>query len=154
MAKLKLRVKGLDEFVRQLQRAPELVIDVADEVIQRIGVQLQREARDEAPKDTGQLRSQILYDKIAPAQAQVIAKSEYAHDVHEGRRPSKIVDTKPLERWAERHGIDNSYLLIKHIERFGTDKNPFMDRAFQIAEKFIEAHLRTGADLMAERLAK
>ena len=155
MAEIKLQVQGLDRFLSSLKKAPSVVIDVAHEVIQRIGIQIQTLGRQEAPRDTGLLANQIQYASLGLVKAEVISKAEHSYDVHEGQpRNTKIVDTKPLERWADRHGIDNSYLLIRHIERHGTRPNPFFERALKQAEHFIESHVNTGADLMAERLVR
>ena len=158
MAEVRLQVKGLDEFMANMRRAPTMVIQIADEVIQRIGIHLQTQGREEAPRDTGLLRNQIQYASLALAKAEVISKAEYSHEVHEGRPPNKkIHDRVPLERWAKRHGINTNYgvnLLIAHIERFGTDGQPFFEIALDQSKHFIESHLQTGADLMADRIAR
>ena len=153
MAEFKVSIKGMEKFIKTLKQAPDIVMNEADDAIQSISRLIQTHARQEAPRDTGLLANQIQYERLGIAKAEVISKAEYSEDVHEGRPPGRITDTRPLERWGKRHGFANTNLLIDRIERSGTAPNPFLKRALAESERFMEVHLKKANDRMVERLS-
>ena len=135
-----LEVRGWEEYSANLDRVKDAfsqaMDDIANDVVRRI--------QEEAPSDTGQLMSNEMWvvEKTDDFTRTIRSAKEYALYVQEGTGPAHEPDPHEqyfpppdaLEVWASRHGIDNPYLLARHIYRYGTQPNPYATRAIESSQ--------------------
>lgn len=81
-----IEVKGLNSLVRNFATAPAEVRKEFNMAIKMAGIRIQREAKIEAPVDTGNLRSQIKFTNLNNGQGVVGSYAKYSIYVHEGTR--------------------------------------------------------------------
>lgn len=120
--------------------------------LRRLGLIVQNEAKRNAPVDRGELRSKIRLEErfgsgilsVGPMTSiAVISDAKHSAYVEFGTRPH-TAPFSPIQRWAERHGIEGGKIWMK-IRREGTESHPFMEparkegtrRASQIADEEI-----------------
>ena len=62
MITLEVKVKGIKEFQRAMERFPRLMDKHMNPAMDRAAKSLEREGKDQAPRDTGNLADRILRD--------------------------------------------------------------------------------------------
>lgn len=108
-------------------RAPKILDIVADKAwakwMKQNDAKLVRYARQEAPVRTGKLRRNIKVRQYPGRRAQLVAETDYAAAVHDGRRAVYPVKAKAL-RWIGAGGV----VVFSHRSK-ATQPNPFLIRA-------------------------
>lgn len=153
MAKtVEIEVPRLKEFEGLLRKAPMLAKAELTMAIYRSATIIQRLARQEAPIDTGRLRSSIAVE-YGPLQARVGPRTNYALAVHEGRRAGAPTPATAMTGWARRKGL-NPYAVANSITRRGTKPNRFMKRAAVTATVPVVAEFNRAADTIIKKIAR
>jgi len=96
--------------------------------LRSIGFQIEREAKDRAPVDTGRLRASIttdLIEKRGIPMVKVGTNVEYAPYVEFGTDPHVITpDSKEALQWNDPE--TGEPVFAKRVEHPGTDEQPFL----------------------------
>jgi hypothetical protein len=120
-----------DELVRRVKRVfSGSIDDIADALLAKVC--------EEAPVDAGLLSNTDNWDtqKVDDFSRRIKSMQNYSLYVHQGTGPAAgheqyWPNMDALGKWASRHGIENVYLLARHIYRYGIEPNPFADRAIE-----------------------
>jgi HK97 gp10 family phage protein len=152
MATVDIEVKGLIEtqrnmerMVRDLHGAPML------EAMRTATLVVQRDAKINAPVDSGRLRASITPEVRAMGdeiQGVVGSNVVYAPYVELGTRPH-FPPIQALEVWASRHGM-TAFLVARAIARKGTKAHKFLTRAFEDNRQRIIDILERGVKKIVE----
>lgn len=138
MSTISISVKTRAKIHTLALKDPQALDRALKTATRKSAVYVQGQARQEAPVDTGILRSRIKFDTVNGGHgARVYPNSNYAQWVHEGRSPGKMPPWREgsnLARWAKRRGI-SPYLVARSIARKGTKGDPFMARAFESSKQ-------------------
>jgi len=111
-----------------------------------------KRAKDNAPKDTGELQKSIKTKKVSKHERSVIAGAPHAVFVHEGTRPHwPPVDA--LRGWAKRHNIP-AFLVARAISERGTAAVPFLTDAFNMTMLTVRTPLNDWAESVARKWGK
>ncbi len=126
---IELAIPGLDDLSKYLKTAKQSVRRHLNIALMKSGAIAERNAKQEAPVDTGALRSGI-YLRVTDNQAIVAPIAKYAYDVEYGRSPGRLSgeERTSLRAWAKRKGLDPS-AVVDSVESKGITQNPFMQRA-------------------------
>ena len=84
--KVAIEVNGLTSLVKDFATAPAEIRKELNMAIKMAGIRIQREAKIEAPVDTGNLRSQIKFTNLNNGQGVVGSYAKYSIYVHEGTK--------------------------------------------------------------------
>jgi phage gpG-like protein len=151
--KIDVEVKGLIELQR---KAAQMVRDLQGEPIlnaMRDSVLLiQREARINAPVDTGRLRASITPEiRSEPGAIIGVVGSNvtYAAPIELGTR-AFFPPTAALEVWARRHGM-SAFVVARAISRRGLAARRYLGRAFEDATERIKARFEKALQEIIEK---
>lgn len=146
-----IEVTGLLETQRKMtQVARDLYGAPMVDAFRQAALLITRDARINAPVDTGRLRSSIVPDVIADEtmiQGVVGSNVEYAPHMEFGtgafgRGGSHWPPGAALQVWAERHGFSSGYAVAAIIgKRGGLEGRRFLTRAFEANEAAIIEHI-------------
>lgn len=130
MTETAIEFTGFEELVELL--GPELVAEPARRFLMSVGVQGQRDIRWRAPKDTGRLGGSIGFrvdSDPVPDQVAIGTNVRYAPHMEYGTgsltenaqatRDWTFPTGAELQRWAQRHGFDNGYVVAQIIRKRG-----------------------------------
>ena len=109
--------------------------------LETAGSMVERDAKRAAPVDQGSLRQSIT-TRMDGMTAIVEETTGYGKYVEFGRRPGTPPPIDRIERWAERRGIE-PFVIARHIGRFGTKAQPFMEPSFQNNLRNIEYQMQS-----------
>lgn len=132
MTSISITSKGLDELIRNLRN--DIVKQIFKDVVNRAVSEVAMRAQGEVPRRSHQLAQSHI---VVPAQlgslsAEVYTEKEYAVPVHEGHR---------IVAW----GRDTGRLKAA---------NPWMQRAVDKSESFIDSIFGRAADQVVSELVK
>lgn len=139
MARIEIEVQGLDTLRQYFTTRPDAVRREIATAIHRSALLVQRNARIEAPVDTGLLRSSIGLS-LTPTSATVSTRKKYAIWVHEGTgkyarngrgRKTPWFVKSPKGTMTNKNG---QFGFWTH----GQKPNPFMERAAEQSERGIQ----------------
>ena len=153
MATVDLEVRGLiktqrnlEGIVRDLHGAPML------NAMRTATLIVQRDAKINAPVDTGRLRASITPEvRLDGDTVQGVVGSNvvYAPFLEMGTRPH-FPPLAALQVWASRHGT-SAFLVARAIARRGTKAHKFLTRAFEDNRQRIIDTLERGVNGIVER---
>ncbi len=84
-----VEIVGLNKLVQDYNGAPQVIKEELNRAVKFAAVRIQREAKIEAPVDTGNLRSQIRFTNLTNGRGTVGSYAQYSIYVHEGTRHMK-----------------------------------------------------------------
>lgn len=153
MADIDIEVKGLIELQR---KAEQMVNDlhgapILDAMRDSVLV-IQRDARKNAPVDTGRLRASItpeVHTFNDEVQGVVGSNIEYAPYMEFGTRPH-WPPISAIQVWADRHGI-SAFLIARAIARRGTKPRRYLQRAFESNQTAIIARFDRAVNQVVEK---
>lgn len=96
----------------------------------KTGLKIEETAKETAPVDSGNYRSEINYDGAN----EVIAQANYSTDIEYGTAPHEI---RPNEQTALRFTKDGKEIFAKKVNHPGTRPNPVMRNAAAKVQKEI-----------------
>lgn len=132
-ASVNIDVKVLQAFQRSMERRVKSLwgTDML-QGMRNVTMAVSREAKINAPVDTGRLRASILPDVITPDEHRVVgvvgSNVEYAPFMEFGTRPH-WPPIAALQVWAERHGT-SAFLVARAIAQRGLAPRRFLQNAF------------------------
>ena len=131
MSEVQLDVRGLEEVQAEMERvARDLAGGPMVDAMQQAALLVQRDAKINAPVDTGRLRASIT-PEVRPhgntVRGVVGSNVKYAPYVELGTRPH-WPPPGALQPWARRHGI-SEYLVRRAIGMRGTKAVKYLERA-------------------------
>lgn len=111
---------------------------------------LRKYARQEAPKRTGRLRSQMR-TSVSPGKSEgrVRAAAPHAHLVHEGTRAHWIPKLGSRKR-----GVRVGGRWFRHVRHPGARKNPFMTRALGRGQPEVDRIMDSIGDAVLAQAAR
>ncbi len=152
MIDISVKIEGIDEIVKGLEKAPETTVNEVSRAIQGSLNKVRSTAIREAPvgkgDNAGALRKSIQpYKMETKLRGMVEVTAPYAEAVHEGSRPHEIrpktkkalafevgghrgyvVSSSGKSYYKKQSG---SSVVVKHVHHPGYKGNPFMTRAVQ-----------------------
>ena len=140
-----VEVQGLMETQRRMERTVEALHGPPMLEAFRDGTMVvQRDAKINAPVDTGRLRASITPEVRTSKTAREImgvvgSNVEYAAYMELGTKPH-WPPIAALETWARRHGIP-AFLVARSIATSGTKARKFLQNAFKKNRKWIIARI-------------
>lgn len=138
---ISIAVPELAALQKKFKQSPELVGRELHKGMMTSAILLQREARQQAPVDTGNLRNMIQVQDLVGLNAVAIqARAKYSIYVHEGSRPH-FPPLKAITPWANRHGVP-PFAVAMGIAKHGTKGKPFMRNAVMIQKVAVQAVFR------------
>lgn len=102
--------------------------ETAGEALLQTGLVIERDAKREAPVDTGRLRSSITTEQEGWNRVVVGTNVEYAEAVEFGTPPHVI---EPKEKKALAFTVGGKRVVVKRVNHPGTKARPFLRRAFR-----------------------
>ncbi|MGD9889692.1 MAG: hypothetical protein AB7R89_25785 [Dehalococcoidia bacterium] len=147
MADVTIRIEGLERISKKA--TPDILTPGLSLIVREAALTAQREARNEAPKDTSALARSILAD-IKPLSAEVSTSLAYAQAMEEGRRPgARMPPPAALAGWARRHGYGGSlFVLARAIGRRGIKGRFYMRKGADATRRALPGIVRRGAALI------
>lgn len=146
----RVEVDGLNEMSEEWARGCDALVEDLRDVVSSTCATVEREAKKEAPVDTGELRDSIDTQNVRRSKhggsGEVVVKADHATFVVEGTRPHEIVPkTAAALRWQTPAGPR----FAKRVQHPGTQPNNFLDVAQAAGERTAER----GADVAVASLA-
>ena len=130
---MEVNVKGLKEAQKDIERKlREMTGGPMVQTMRSATMMIHRDAKLNAPVDTGRLRASIMPSVVAAEdkiQGIVGSNVKYAPYVELGTRPH-WPPIAALETWARSHGT-SAFLVARAIARRGTKAHKFLQRAFE-----------------------
>lgn len=131
---MRIEVRGLKEVRQYLKRVgKDMTGQPMIRAMRDVTLLLTRDARRNAPVDTGTLRSSIM-PSVAVQHKEVIgivgSNVEYAPFMELGTKPH-FPPPDALEVWARRHGFSSAYLVCRAISRRGLKARKFLQKAMK-----------------------
>jgi len=152
---INIKIEGLDKLVKALARFPQVSVKHINTGIKKSMYEIDREAKQLSPVDTGRLRSSFQV-KLTNLRGEIGPTVNYAADVHEGRSPGSWppygIGTS-LELWARRKGIP-AFLVARKIATKGTKGVPFLRDGVEAAVPAIEHHIRVAFGNVMDEITK
>lgn len=134
---ISIKVTGVVETQQNLNKiAGDLHGRPMEEAMRRAALLIERDAKKNAPVDTGRLRSsissEIRTEGIGGEKVIGVVGSNvvYAAAVELGSRPH-FPPPGVLDAWVSRHGGGDAFLVARAIARRGTKPSKFLQRAFE-----------------------
>ena len=112
------------EFADELRAAAADVDEVVDQAVEKTALEVERSAKQNAPVDTGTLRSSIQTAPAGVAEYLVGTNIEYAPDVEFGTDPHVITPDEADALAFE--GSDGELVFTQRVEHPGTPAQPFL----------------------------
>lgn len=132
MPRIEIHITNLNELRAAFRRSPQVVADRLQDAIYGAALSVQREARMQAPVDTGILRSGIGIT-LSKLRAVVSPTAKYAIYVHEGTGRYARNGNGRKTPWAYTDSHGNTRFT------HGQKANPFMERAATNSESSVQA---------------
>ncbi len=140
-----IRIQG-DEKLRKALASKTLINEPVRRFLERSAQTVEGKGKQNAPVDTGRLRSSISRD-VQPAnkRAFVGSKLPYAAPVEFGRPPGTWPPLSALQPWARRHGFPagnaGAFLVARAIARRGIKPQPYLVPALESSRTAIRGFL-------------
>lgn len=124
MPSVNIKLKGLKELKAGMKKAPSFIGKEINQGIATSIIELERKARQEAPVDTGNLRSKHR-TKLDPLRmrGELLNVAKYATAVHEGTR-ARVIRPKKKKALSWKGAAHP----VKKINHPGTQANPWLER--------------------------
>ncbi|WP_288395061.1 HK97 gp10 family phage protein [uncultured Vagococcus sp.] len=81
-----VKIKGLNAYIRNVNKQPALVQKAVDQEINRSALRVERNAKKLAAWDTGWLSNNIYSTMVSLAKAEVMSPADYSIYIEEGTR--------------------------------------------------------------------
>lgn len=131
---------GPDSLARKLQKLERVFLeDELPAAMDEIALKIEREAKENAPVDTGTLRGSIdhVVEEIADGYTAVIGTNvKYAEEVEFGTGPHTITGN-PL-----RFTVDGEVVFATEVNHPGTPAQPYLGPALDASVDYITRRLR------------
>lgn len=155
MTELSLEVKNLKETQREMER---IVADLHGapmlQAMRDCTLMVQRDARINAPVDTGRLRASLTPEvRTAQNDIQGVVGSnlKYAPYMEFGTRHTRMPPPSALDVWARRHGIPSGFLVARAIlRRGGLRARRFLQKAIDSNKDRIVARIEQAVQRAVE----
>lgn len=141
---------------RAMQAGPQILGKHLTRAIERVVLEMAREARRRAPKAFSTLTNAISSVMVSPAEGQVFAGVDYARAVEEGTRGGRMPPRQNLEDWIRVRRIqpddpdmsprDLAFVMARAIAKKGTPAQPFMRPAYEAQRAKAEARISSAID--------
>jgi hypothetical protein len=120
-----IQLDGVGALLKNLERFDGRVRQRIGTELERAARNIEREAKQAAPVDTGDHRARIHVRHPAPFEQEVVAPASAYLEFGSAPHHPPI---EPLKAWAKRHGMDEgvAYAIQAKIAREGTPPRPFM----------------------------
>ncbi len=142
MISFDVKIENADKIRELLKSYPITMGKETDMAVRKSILMIEREAKINAPVDTGLLRTNIHKNQISKATGEVSVGVRYAIAVHEGTRPHwPNWKDAGFQNWAHRKGM-NPYLVARAISRRGTKANPFLRKAVESSKSAIKGFFK------------
>lgn len=152
---------NIGEGVARLNRLSADVLRAADAGMARGAVEIAREARDKAPKNSSELTNRIGSRRVGLLAHDVNADAEHASYVEEGTRPGGRPSLPTTLEWMARAGITPqtpgmsrrslASLIRLRIAQRGIEAQPFMQPALRAKSSRLVELIRQGIAREAAR---
>ena len=138
-----IRISGLASAIAALD--PTILHKPARNLMNRVGIKVQANARNNSPIDRGGLRDSVAYEvdpAAFPKSVRVGSGLEYARATELGRPAGIMPPVGPLEDWAQRKGLGAraGWPIALKIRDRGTAPKPFLLPAVTDAEPAIKKY--------------
>lgn len=147
MANISMEIKGLDQLMKAVKKAPKVVSGELNVGIKKATILLQGEARKEAPVKTGFLRNRIT-SQTMPLKGIIRSRAPYSIFVHEGTRPH-IIEVR-----RKRVLSDGSNIFGTRVRHPGTKANPFMERAVKKGQNRVDRIFEMAMNNVVNKIVK
>lgn len=135
--RLEVKIPELENFKRNLARAPQVAAREFDKALKGSAYALESEAKKEAPVNKqsggGNLRQSIRANFPRPLTAVVGVGAKYGLFVHEGTRPHKITVRNKSVLANKKTG----QVFGRTVNHPGTKANPFLKRSIDNRQDYI-----------------
>lgn len=157
--KFEIRVENLNVVLQKIKKAKENIITKIEEEFVKTGINIESEAKNNAPVNFGILRSSIYSRNVKDAII-VGAKANYAgfvefgtkskkkipagyEDLAKQRQNSDKVNFEDIQKWAQRKGISQEYVypIFLSILEKGIKPQPFLVPAIEKHVKILKEKL-------------
>ncbi len=147
---------------RVLEATPEKVAAAVEQALGRGAQEVARSARRHAPKAFSTLTQSIRADRVGELHYQVVAGTNYARAVEEGRRPGSQPGTaQGLTEWVQQKtgasgtALDRlTHLVARAIGRRGIRPQPYMRPALEEGESRLRALVKGAVARVAREAAR
>jgi len=148
MVTLSVKIKGLDEFERDLKRVPAVTIKELSKAINKSIITINSQAIREAPmgkyqhfgtQDPRRLKQRITHKMTTRLTGVVESEAPYSAAVHEGTRPHIIMPVNKRVLYSR----NTNQFFGKRVQHPGTRPNPFFARALEKCSSKIEEFFST-----------
>jgi len=143
---LQIRTEHAD-VIRRALKDPQMVMGPIRSFLQKSGFTVEGQAKENAPVDTGRLRSSIT-SRVAEHQVFIGSNVEYAPYVEFGTDPH-FPPLDAMQPWARRHGFpagrSGAFLVAQAIARRGTRARAFLKPALESSAGAIKGFLGAAA---------
>ena len=129
------------EKLRAKLSDPNFVGGPLRDFLQRAGHEVESEAKQRAPVDTGHLQGSIQ-PRVSGTQVSIGTPVKYAPYVEFGTRPH-YPPPNALQPWARRHGFGprGHFMLAAIIAKRGTKPHPFLIPGYEAARGAIDGYV-------------
>lgn len=138
-----IEIEGLERLRDYFKSAPKRVKQELDRASKRSALRVQREARQQAPVDTGRLRSSIAL-KLLSFGAEIWPKAKYGLWVHEGTGVHARNGGGRTKPWVYKRSDG------RFVRTIGTKANPFMERAAKLSEPLVRQEFEDAIERVVE----
>ena len=152
-----VKVTGLDELQRRLEKYPAICRTALKVGILAMAIKVEGEVKRETPVHTGHLRSSIGHRVVMIGKnvsGVVSTPVGYAPPVELGSEPH-WPPIKPIKRWAHLVLGDEKagYLVARAISKRGTKPRLMFKKGLAASQKFIHSRLVQARDEIAKKVA-
>ena len=130
-----VKVQGLDELKKGLDRAADELKTIVGDAIRKSGELVKQNARREAPVFMGMLKRSVTNEHHG-LRTEVYIGSEarkYGYVQEYGRRPGEMPPVSALEKWSQAKLGDSklAFVVARSIAQKGTKPQPFFYPGFE-----------------------
>ena len=157
MPDVSVEIVGLDQLTKRFKNSGDAIARYFTRAINTGTIMIQAEARKASPIDQGDLRKSIAVAPVDGLVGRVFVAAPgdaYAFWVHEGRKPGSFPPVKPIEEWAQRHGMPGAgFQIARKIAQKGIAPQPFFTQAVDAVNPSLPAIWKEAADAVIAELA-
>lgn len=136
-----ISIQGDRELKRALHGYNQKIRKGLQQEVARTATDIHRDAKTDAPVDTGILRNKINF-VVQDLAATVFSNAKYSTDVEQGQKPGRWPNPQDIRKWVERKlGIPKNksksvaFLVGRKIFQKGTDAQPYFEPAVKKNQK-------------------
>lgn len=136
-----INIQGDRELKRALRGYNQKIRKGLQQEVARTATDIHRDAKGDAPVDTGILRNKINF-VIQDLAATVFSGAKYSSDVEAGQKPGRWPNPQDIRKWVERKlGVARNrsksvaFLVARKIFKKGTPAQPYFGPAVKKNQK-------------------